>query len=285
MHLPLNGGIVGPATGIKSPMASNGTEGRKGDQSPGTITESSARAAPDASDAGGPPGPSPATKGSPEPAPTLPIAGDAVSVAPGALDLRKEADVLTRAFPDPIKRFEFLYGNLSILDTKASSLMAFNAIGLTALAVWLEYVPSNLLHLALDIVFVLLLLSSAICFWVVRVHWSPPEEFEQPQLQTITLLETRKRRTGRYRAAWLLSVISVAAFGLVSSIHMLGTGLHAGGLCGGWCERFFSPKVWGNRESQAESAQDSPAPHVPKSPDSTASTASSASEKPLGGAR
>jgi hypothetical protein len=138
---------------------------------------------------------------------------------------RPDVQALLDFFPVAADRFAFLYESLSVLDSKASSLMAFNAIGLAALAVWLEYVPQNFLHLALDAIFVLLVLSSAICFWVVRVHWSPPEHFRQPELHTETLVSVRDQRTSQYRWAWWLSLISVLAFGAVSAATPSNSGL------------------------------------------------------------
>ncbi|MGI8426352.1 MAG: hypothetical protein ACR2M4_07110 [Actinomycetota bacterium] len=170
-----------------------------------------------------------------------------------------EIAALGEAFPQPTQRFEFLYSSLSILDSKASSLMAFNAIGLTALAVWLEYIPLNWLHLTLDLVFLLFLFSSATCFFVVRLYWSPPTHLKNTDLQTRTLLDTRNRRTLLYRFSWKLSIVAVGLFIIVSAVHMVGTFFRATGTCGVSCSEFYSEKVWGNRDlPQVESKSDEP---------------------------
>jgi hypothetical protein len=51
------------------------------------------------------------------------------------------------------------YELLNILDSKASALLTFNAIALASISIWLGYVPLNYLHLALDLIFIVLLLS------------------------------------------------------------------------------------------------------------------------------
>jgi amino acid transporter len=165
----------------------------------------------------------------------------------------EEMAALAAAFPEPTRRLEFLYANLSVLDSKASSLMAFNAIGLTALAVWLESIPSNWLHLALDIVFLLFLFSSATCLVTVWVYWSPPHHFGKPVLQTKALLEKRNRRTRLYRVSWVLSSLAVAVLTVVSLIHAIGTALYASGGCGERCQAVFSEGKWGNRNVQPPS--------------------------------
>lgn len=164
--------------------------------------------------------------------------------------LAEEMSVLQATFPEAPKRFEFLYSMLSIVDSKASSLMAFNAIGLAALAIWLEGLPLNWLHLTLDLVFLLFLFSSATCFIVVRVYWSPSAHFRDPELQMKTLLEKRDRRTQLYRTSWWLSVVAVGIFTVVSIVHAVGTSLRATGTCDVRCGKFYSEKVWGRRDSQ-----------------------------------
>jgi len=152
----------------------------------------------------------------------------------------EEMKVLKEVYPEQNRRFEFLYGNLSILDSKASSLLTFNAIGLTALAVWLEYIPQNWFHFVLDFTFVLFLLSCALCLITVWVYWSPPEHFQKPDLQMQTLLAKRNQRTSLYRLAWLLSSVAVVVLTFASVFHGFGTLLKASGNCGELCEKIFS---------------------------------------------
>jgi len=161
-----------------------------------------------------------------------------------------EMEGLRAAFPEAAPRFEFLYGMLSVLDSKASSLMAFNAIGLTALAVWLEGLPLNWFHFSLDLVFLLFLASSATCFFVVRVYWSPAAQLHQPELQLHALLVERDRRTHLYRWAWWMAIVAVAVFMGVSVVHTVGTLMHAAKSCRppGLCAEVFSEKVWGRKD-------------------------------------
>ena len=160
----------------------------------------------------------------------------------------EEEEGLREAFPDATRRFEFLYGMLSVLDSKASSLMAFNAIGLTALAVWLEGLPLNWLHFSLDLVFLLFLISAATCFFVVRVHWSPAAHLNRSELQMQDLLDERDHRTHLYRWAWWLAILAVGLFLMVSAVHTGGTLLRAAGECGKTCAAVYSEEVWGRKE-------------------------------------
>lgn len=97
------------------------------------------------------------------------------------------------------------YALLSILDGKSSGLLAFNTIFLTSISVWLGYVPLNFMHLALDVVFLTLLVSCAFLLGVIRLRWSRPGE------SVAELNRVRALRTRRYRFAWTMSAASIGA--------------------------------------------------------------------------
>lgn len=164
----------------------------------------------------------------------------------------EEARRLKDILPDREKRFAFLYGNLSILDQKSSTLLAFNAIGMTAISVWLGYVPPNWLHLALDLIFLVLLASCALALSVVNLHWSTIEELSDDELQTRTLLRKRDSRTISYKRAWALSVTSVLALFVVSSVHTVGTFVQAAGRCNEICAEIFSQDAFGNLDKSSD---------------------------------
>ncbi len=68
---------------------------------------------------------------------------------------------MARMADDDSPAIQRQYELLNILDAKAAALLTFNALSLTAIAVWLGYVPLNFLHLSLDLVFLALLTSCA----------------------------------------------------------------------------------------------------------------------------
>ena len=119
--------------------------------------------------------------------------------------------------------FAFLYEALNILDGKASSLLTFNAIGLAALAIWLEKIPLNLFHLALDVAFLLLVVSCGICLVIVSLHWVSTRDLDQAEERPADLLRIRESRTVLFRWAWLLAVLAVCITGLATFHHTVET--------------------------------------------------------------
>ncbi|GAB5376321.1 MAG: hypothetical protein AcusKO_27830 [Acuticoccus sp.] len=132
------------------------------------------------------------------------------------------------------------YDLFSILDNKARALLSFNGIVLAVIALWLQYVGLNFLHLILDLVFIAFLVSSYILLNIIRLYWSTLEETVQE------LEELRQRRTRSYRRAWRISISSVLAVIVVSVVHTAGTALVATDRCPVLCEWFYSPDVFGN---------------------------------------
>lgn len=159
---------------------------------------------------------------------------------------KEEEKKLREIFCTQEKVFDHLYSCLNILDGKASTLLTFNAIGLTAIAIWLQYVPANLLHLFLDCIFLFLLISCGLSLYVVSLHWSSPEELDQVDKQIRVLLTKRNVRTRCYKMAWCLSILSVLVLFLVAGFHTIGTYLTVSDSCGPTCEAIFGEKVFGN---------------------------------------
>ncbi|MCF1504681.1 hypothetical protein L0F51_13075 [Afifella sp. H1R] len=132
------------------------------------------------------------------------------------------------------------YELLTILDGKASCLLSFNAILLAALSIWLGYIPLNFLHLSLDVVFILLLLSSLCLLRVIHLKWSDGDR-TAPELD-----EARHIRSDYYLVAWRMTAAGTLIVILVSSIHTIGTALTAIDRCDGACARLFDQRVFGN---------------------------------------
>jgi len=115
--------------------------------------------------------------------------------------------------------FSFLYDALGILDGKASSLLTFNAVGMTALAVWLEKIPLTGFHLTLDLAFLCFLVSCGLCLKIVWLYWISTDELAKAETQPVGLLKLRDSRTLLYRWAWLLAVCAVAVTTVAAIYH------------------------------------------------------------------
>lgn len=153
-------------------------------------------------------------------------------------------------------KIQHLYDLLSILDSKAAALLGFNAIFLTALSVWLGYIKPNLMHLILDLVFLVLLVSCGLLLSVIFLKWSPEDDTVAGATE---LARVRKFRTRCYTAAWGLSATSILIVFLVAAVHTVGTGLKASDNCGCACQTFFSEDIFGNvdnDDTEADAARE-----------------------------
>lgn len=148
------------------------------------------------------------------------------------------------AFETADPRVQKQYELLSILDSKASALLVFNAMTLTALSVWLNYVSLNIMHLVLDVVYVALLLSCTFLLGIIALRWAKADE-------SIQILESiRGSRTTLYTIAWWLSITSIVVVLITSMIHTVGTALKATDRCGTVCSSFYSENIFGNLDYQ-----------------------------------
>jgi len=136
------------------------------------------------------------------------------------------------------------YELLSILDSKASALLTFNAVALTALSVFPGSFEKKLMHLALDIVFLVMLVSCTLLLGIVVLKWTRPEDGSS-QLDSL-----RQVRTRRYNLAWKLSISGVFVLILVSLVHTVGTALQSTNTCGEVCQVVFSENVFGNLDAK-----------------------------------
>ncbi len=144
------------------------------------------------------------------------------------------------------RKYTFLYNNLSILDSKASSLLTFNALGLAVLAVWLGGVPANVFHVALDFAFLLLLISCIFCLVCVRLYWSSTKNLIQRDVHLDELLERRDRRSKYYRRARMLSLTALIVVLVPTVLHSLVVFLYAFGICSeADCQYLLPIENWG----------------------------------------
>lgn len=104
-----------------------------------------------------------------------------------------------------------LYGCLSILDSKSSSLLGFNSIIIAVFSLFLT--GGNSLGLFGGIVVGVGMASVIIsCFFllsVVWVHWSTTNDFSDLGVHAFNLLKVRRSRTIKYRVAWYFAVTSI----------------------------------------------------------------------------
>lgn len=131
------------------------------------------------------------------------------------------------------------YALLSILDGKAAALLTFNAIFLATLAIWIQNLVLNAMHLILDLVFIALLLSCYLILRVIPLKWSSGAETASE------LNDLRAHRTESYQRAWQVSKWSILAVIAVTAVHTLGTVLHVADACDGRCAWFYGPSVFG----------------------------------------
>lgn len=105
--------------------------------------------------------------------------------------------------------FDHLYSCLSILDSKSSSLLAFNSIIIAVFAIFMTGDLGLSDWAILNGGMVSILISSLLLLSVVWVHWSTTENLADLENHALILLTVRKRRTIKYRLAWYLAVTSV----------------------------------------------------------------------------
>lgn len=116
--------------------------------------------------------------------------------------------------------FSHLYENLSILDSKSSSLLTFNAIIVAVFAIFASSHTGLFIRLFSTAGISLSLLSSSILMNVVWVHWSTSDHLLDARTHEITLLSVRRDRTIEYRKAWNLSKASLLAVFLIIFVNL-----------------------------------------------------------------
>lgn len=105
--------------------------------------------------------------------------------------------------------FDHLYGCLSILDSKSSSLLSFNSIIIAVFAIFMTRELTLVGWMLVDIGMASILASCFLLLSVVWVHWSTTDHLIDFKAHALTLLNVRRDRTLRYRLAWYLAVAAL----------------------------------------------------------------------------
>ena len=105
--------------------------------------------------------------------------------------------------------FDHLYGCLSILDSKSSSLLTFNSIIIAVFAIFMAGELRLAEWLPVVLGMALVLVSSLLLLWVVWIHWSTTKDLSDLEQHAIILLRVRRARTVNYRLAWYFAVASL----------------------------------------------------------------------------
>ena len=114
--------------------------------------------------------------------------------------------------------FDHLYGCLSILDAKSSSLLSFNSIIIAVFAIFMTGELGRVEWIAINIGMASILVSCLLLLSVVWVHWSTTENLADLEKHALILLDVRRSRTIKYRLAWYFVV---AALGDLSAFLVL----------------------------------------------------------------
>lgn len=118
--------------------------------------------------------------------------------------------------------FKFLYDNLNIIDSKASTLLSFNALVLVGVSIWLSGVYVLTLFLLVNALpVVLLILSSLCCLHITYLHWSSTSDFNDMDAHIDELIKVRDKRSVYYRIAWLFSFLSLIILIVIIIIGLL----------------------------------------------------------------
>jgi len=117
--------------------------------------------------------------------------------------------------------FEHLYGCLSILVSKSSSLLMFNSIIIAVYAIFVARGPQPLEWIPIGIGMVTVLISCFLLLSVVWVHWSTTTDLYDADEHALTLLRVWLKRTIKYRLAWNLAEVALAFLSVFLVLHFL----------------------------------------------------------------
>jgi hypothetical protein len=110
------------------------------------------------------------------------------------------------------RHFDFLYENLSILDSKAAALLQFNSILLAVISIFQSAAGTKILSASYGICILLTLFSCLLSLYIVWIHWSKTDELQNVERHCRQLFKVRRNRTIIYRVGWYLAFTSVLLF-------------------------------------------------------------------------
>jgi hypothetical protein len=117
--------------------------------------------------------------------------------------------------------FDHLYGCLSILDSKSSSLLSFNSIIIAVFAIFMAGELRLAELIVANIGMASILVSSLLLLSVVWVHWSTTDNLEDLKNHGLVLLGVRRSRTIKYRLAWYFAVAALIALSAVLLLRLI----------------------------------------------------------------
>lgn len=129
----------------------------------------------------------------------------------GPASSRAHLEALKRLQPEPKDMYahDYLYACLSVLDSKAQVLLAYDGFLVAAASVVLTVLPGGTGSTALLVAALVASgLSGALSLMVVSVHWTDTYDLEHPGEIFPRLLEVRNQRTLSYRLSWAIAQIA-----------------------------------------------------------------------------
>jgi len=146
------------------------------------------------------------------------------SQLPTVEEMDEHRRALARLTRDPRHHglFEHLYGCLSILDSKSSSLLVFNSIVILVYSIFMGRERSLTLveQIFIAVGLITILVSCFFLLFVVWVVWSDTKDLSDADKHALTLLNARRSRTLKYRRAWWLALAGLVALSLFLGWHV-----------------------------------------------------------------
>lgn len=111
---------------------------------------------------------------------------------------------LCTAHPAKRQTFEFLYGNLTIVDAKTAALLQFNSIGMGIAGLLIAISGDARVRSVLFATLILFAFACIVSMKGIVLHWASTKDFEDVDAYLERLLHLRDRRTYMYRLSWFL---------------------------------------------------------------------------------
>ncbi|MFG1479949.1 hypothetical protein V5F53_15010 [Xanthobacter sp. V4C-4] len=154
---------------------------------------------------------------------------------------RKKAVESKSLLPNIDGEIDKYYSYLDIIDGKAGVVLTFNGIMLAVIGIWLEYIPFNIMHMLLDIIFIMYLISSYMILKVSELYFAKSRVDVGLEATVLLRRDACNRSVFVSRCATFL-IISV------SVLHGIGTFMLVTPMCDAipGCRIFYSQKYFSN---------------------------------------